>query len=124
MGDAIFAYGCLAFVLLLHLPIYLCHRRNRINDKPPNPAIAFILSFFPSPLGGILYVNGLLGAVPCLLVLIAIFSMVPGPTDRHGDAYILGYLILIMAVSSMCSALITRISTKLIATKEAKTSLK
>jgi hypothetical protein len=120
MGDAIFLSGCLAFFLLLHLPIYLCHRRNRIENRLPNPAIAFILSFVPSPLGGILYVNGLFGAVPCLAVLYVIFSKVPGSADRDGDAYILGYLIFIMAVASMCSAVIMRISRRLIAMKEAK----
>ncbi len=122
MGDAILIYGCLALILLLHLPIYLCHRRNRINNKLPNPAIAFILSFVPSPLGGILYVNGLFGAVPCLVVLITIFSKVPGGTDRDGDAQTLGYLMFIMAVSSLCSALITRISARLASIRETRSA--
>ena len=106
--------------LMFHVPIYVWHRSNRKRNMPPNPAIAFILSFVPSPIGGILYVNGLLGAVPCLVVLIAVFSKVPG---RDAEAYMLGYSIVIMAVSSTCSALITRISIKLIATREATKSM-
>lgn len=124
MGVAILCYGFLAFVILLHLPIYLCYRSNKNNNKPPHPAIAVILSFVPSPLGGILYVNGLLGAVPCLVVLITVFSKVPGSSHRDGEAYILGYSVLLMAVLSMCSALIMRVSTRLVAKREAMKSMK
>lgn len=92
---------------VLHLPIYAWHQSNKSNNKPPKPAIAFILSFFPGPLGGILYVFGLIGAVPCLIVLLMLLSNSP---SKEADQGIVGCSVLVLSVLSACSALVIRIS--------------
>lgn len=88
---------------LLHFPIYVWYRIRRNSDWPPSPVTAFLLSFFPSPIGGILYVHGLLGAVPCLVTLLVIFSEVPG---GEAERTMLGASVLAMAVLSSGSALL------------------
>ena len=76
---------------LLHFPIYVWYRIRRNSDWPP------------SPIGGILYVHGLLGAVPCLVTLLVIFSKVPG---GEAERTMLGASVLAMAVLSSGSALL------------------
>jgi hypothetical protein len=107
-GNVILPILILCF-LTFHTPIYLAHQANKRNSSPPSSAVAFFLSFLPSPVGGILYVHGLFGAIPCLAAILWLMSQSSGiETDR----LIFGNSVVIMAVSSSCSAALMRRSMK------------
>ncbi|MGR3309440.1 MAG: hypothetical protein ACUZ77_01585 [Candidatus Brocadiales bacterium] len=52
----------------VHVPIYMAHRRNEKNNKQSKVWAAVLLSFLPSPVGGILYVKGVIVALISFLI--------------------------------------------------------
>ncbi len=103
-GNAILPILILCF-LTFHAPIYWAHQVNKRDSRPPSSVVAFFLSFLPSPVGGILYVHGLFGAIPCLAAILWLMSQSSG---IEADRLIFGNSVFIMAVSSSCSAALMR----------------
>ena len=66
----------LVFMFLLHLPIYRSYRHNKQNRKPPKIWEAVLLSFFPSPMGGILYVGGIVPALIGYALVVLVLAIV------------------------------------------------
>lgn len=66
----------LIFLAVIHIPTYLVHRHNKKQNKPPKVWAAVLLSFFPSPVGGILYVSGIFLTLIVFFLLVALVVVV------------------------------------------------
>ena len=71
-------------MLLLHYPIYRAYRWNKQNRKPPRIWEAALLSFFPSPVGGILYVGGVVPALIAFAPIVLVYVLVRVVRDLTG----------------------------------------
>lgn len=61
----------LIVILGVGLMVYSVHRRNQRNKKPPKIWAAILLSFFPTPVHGVLYARGIVAALVSSIIIMA-----------------------------------------------------
>jgi len=97
-------------ILLLHYPSYRAYRWNKQNKKPPRIWEAVLLSFFPSPVGGILYVGGVVPALIAFAPIVLVYVLVRVVRDLTGaSAYPVSdrFMMIIYSVPALALGLIS-----------------